>query len=735
MFRRILIANRGEIACRVIRTARRLGVETVAVYSDIDANAMHVQEADKAVCIGTAEAASSYLDSDAVLNAALQTGAEAIHPGYGFLSENSAFAKACVDKGVVFIGPPASAMDAMASKSAAKKLMQESAVPVLPGYHGDDQDLSVLQQHAEKTGYPLMLKASSGGGGKGMRIVKTANEFDSMLKAVKRESLASFGDDHVLMERYLENPRHIEIQIFSDTHDNHVHLFERDCSVQRRHQKVLEESPAPGISDEQRQLMGQAAINAARAIGYVGAGTVEFIASQDGEFFFMEMNTRLQVEHPVTELVTSTVLVEWQLRVAAGEQLPKQQNELGSHGHAIEARLYAEDPANGFLPASGKLDYIGFPQADSTSSKTIRIDTGVRTGDTVSVFYDPMIAKVIAWGKNRESAIQSLDQALANTHIIGPVTNLQYLRYLLNQPAFAAGGVSTGFIESLEQQERGSGTDSAKENKSEATLWNSTDILLAFALIERAAGLADRRAAQTTSNYYSGDYRSDYRSDYNWRLNSVPAGNQLWQCEDQLVRAGIEHQSTQQKDAAPTQSSHYSINLQPIVARSGDGKNKQSSTDDSDRHISVKLIDRKVGQKSGSRDAELTHLTLEINGYQLEARLCRQADTTIIYPQPGINGHLQPASPVVKRIDTANLTGNQSADSGSLVSPMPGKVIAVHVKAGESVSKGQPLLAVEAMKMEHVIEAPEDGQIDEVCFNEGDSVADKATLVKMSPVD
>lgn len=717
MFRRILIANRGEIACRVIRTARQLGIETIAVHSNIDANAMHVQQADKAVCIGTAEAANSYLDGDAVLQAAIDTGAEAIHPGYGFLSENSTFAKACAAKGVIFIGPPATAMDAMASKSAAKKLMQESGVPVLPGYHGDDQSLTVLKQQAEQTGYPLMLKASSGGGGKGMRIVKTANDFDDMLNAVKRESLASFGDDHVLMERYLENPRHIEIQVFSDTHNNHVHLFERDCSVQRRHQKVLEESPAPGISDEQRQGMGEAAVNAANAIGYVGAGTVEFIASQDGEFFFMEMNTRLQVEHPVTELVTGTDLVEWQLRVAAGERLPKRQQELNSSGHAVEARLYAEDPANDFLPASGRLDFIGFPRNETTGAGIVRVDTGVKTGDTVSVFYDPMIAKIIAWGENRESAIQILDQALANTQVIGPVTNLQYLRYLLNQPAFSEGGVSTGFIESLERGVADTGSNEVNASSNESTLWDSADTWLAFAAIERF----ERGAGNSCS----------------WRLNSAPAGNQLWQCNGKIVRVGIERNQIDDQLADNIAVTHYNISIQPLVpsTRAGDKKINPSAKDKGAWEIASRISARLIDRKAFSSDAALTGMTLEIEGTSMNARLCRQGDRSIIYPQAGIGGYLHPASPVIDRVDAANLSVSENAATGSLFSPMPGKVIAIHVKPGDTVSQGQPLLAVEAMKMEHVIEAPEEGRIDEICFNEGDSVADKATLVKMSPVD
>lgn len=695
MFRRILIANRGEIACRVIRTARRMGVETVAVHSDIDAQALHVQQADRAVCIGTAEATASYLDADAVLNAAIETGAEAIHPGYGFLSENSAFAKACADRGIVFIGPPASAMDAMASKSAAKKLMQDSDVPVLPGYHGDEQDPEFLRQQAEQTGYPLMLKASSGGGGKGMRIVPTANEFDSMLQAVKRESLASFGDDHVLMERYLDNPRHIEIQVFSDTFGNHVHLFERDCSVQRRHQKVLEESPAPGISDQQRQRMGEAAVNAASAIAYVGAGTVEFIASKEGEFFFMEMNTRLQVEHPVTELISATDLVEWQLRVAAGEPLPKQQYELSTNGHAIEARLYAEDPANGFLPASGKLEHIQFPQQSDEQSggaghNVVRIDTGVRSGDTVSVYYDPMIAKVIAWGQNRESAIRTLGTALAETCVVGPVTNLQYLRYLLGQPAFAKGGVSTGFIESLEQA---SATPDASKL---CDLWTEPQTQLAFAAIERMTALAH-------SKQHSA-----------WRMNNGTGASQLWQCDDQLVRVNIKHTITDE---------NFIIKIHSL--------NPASKTEDQTGTEGSQLVAQILNFKT-AETAGLTDLSLDINGTRLDARLFRRAAQTIIYPQPDTSGYLHPASPVVNYVDPAVLSATESTDSGSLISPMPGKVIAVHVKPGDSVTKGQALLAVEAMKMEHVIVAPEDGNIDEVCFAEGENVADKDTLVKMS---
>jgi 3-methylcrotonyl-CoA carboxylase alpha subunit len=405
MFKKILIANRGEIACRVAATARRLGIKTVAVYSDADANAKHVAVCDEAVNIGPAAAKESYLCGDKLIAVALATGAEAIHPGYGFLSENAEFADACAEVGLAFIGPPASAMRAMGSKSAAKQLME---VPLVPGYHGDNQEAGFLNEQADRIGYPVLLKASAGGGGKGMRVVESSAAFKDALASCKREAISSFGDDKVLAEKYLQRPRHIEIQVFADTHGNCIYLFERDCSVQRRHQKVLEEAPAPGMSAERRAAMGEAAVAAARAVGYVGAGTVEFIANQDGSFYFMEMNTRLQVEHPVTEMITGTDLVEWQIRVAAGEALPKKQEELAINGHAIEARIYAENPEKGFLPSIGTLRHLETPPAVNFElggvpghPSAVRIDSGVRGGDAISPFYDPMIAKLIVWGADR----------------------------------------------------------------------------------------------------------------------------------------------------------------------------------------------------------------------------------------------------------------------------------------------------------------------------------------------
>jgi 3-methylcrotonyl-CoA carboxylase alpha subunit len=443
MFNKILIANRGEIACRVIKTARRMGIRTVAVYSEADAGARHVRLADEAVCIGPAAARESYLVIDKIIAACQATGAQAVHPGYGFLSENEEFAEACTANGIVFVGPPVSAIRAMGLKSESKKLMEKAGVPLTPGYHGDDQDPAFLKGQANKIGYPVLIKASAGGGGKGMRAVYKSEEFADALASCKREAASSFGDDHVLIEKYLQRPRHIEIQVFGDTHGNCVYLFERDCSVQRRHQKVLEEAPAPGMTPERRALMGNAAVAAARAVGYVGAGTVEFIVNQDGTFYFMEMNTRLQVEHPVTEMITGLDLVEWQLKVAAGEPLPLAQEQLAIRGHALEARIYAEDADKGFLPATGRLAHLT-PPAESLH---VRVDTGVEQDDEITPHYDPMIAKLIVWDENRERALARMLQALADYRIVGVTSNVGFLSRLVACPAFARADLDTGLIE------------------------------------------------------------------------------------------------------------------------------------------------------------------------------------------------------------------------------------------------------------------------------------------------
>ena len=443
MFTKILIANRGEIACRVIKTARRMGIATVAVYSDADANARHVRLADEAVRIGPAAARESYLRADKILEVARATGAQAVHPGYGFLSENDAFADACAEAGIVFIGPPASAIRAMGSKSAAKALMDKAGVPLTPGYHGDQQEPAFLAEQAARIGYPVLIKASAGGGGKGMRRVDRAEDFESALASCQREAINAFGDQHVLVEKYVLRPRHIEIQVFGDTQGDCVYLFERDCSVQRRHQKVLEEAPAPGMTPERRAAMGQAAVEAAKAVGYVGAGTVEFIANQDGSFYFMEMNTRLQVEHPVTEMITGLDLVEWQLRVASGEPLPLRQEQLTLDGHALEARIYAEDPDRGFLPSTGRLVHL-VPPAESDH---VRVDTGVEQGDEISPHYDPMIAKLIVWDRDRPRALARMRAALAQYRVVGVSNNVEFLQRLVTAPAFANADLDTALIE------------------------------------------------------------------------------------------------------------------------------------------------------------------------------------------------------------------------------------------------------------------------------------------------
>ena len=443
MFTKILIANRGEIACRVIKTARRMGIRSVAVYSEADAGARHVRLADEAVCIGAPPPKESYLVVDKIIAAAVATGAQAIHPGYGFLSENEEFAEACARTGIVFVGPPVTAIRAMGSKSEAKKLMEKAGVPLTPGYHDDKQEPDFLRQQADDIGYPVLIKAAAGGGGKGMRAVNKSEEFLDALASCKREAASSFGDQHVLIEKYLQRPRHIEIQVFGDSHGNCVYLFERDCSVQRRHQKVVEEAPAPNMPPERRAAMGKAAVDAAQAVGYVGAGTVEFIVNQDGTFYFMEMNTRLQVEHPVTEMITGLDLVEWQLKVAAGETLPLRQEQLVIRGHALEARIYAEDPDKGFLPSIGRLIHLA-PPAETLH---VRVDTGVEQDDEISPHYDPMIAKLIVWDETRERALARMLQALADYRVVGVSNNIGFLSRLVACPAFAQADLDTGLIE------------------------------------------------------------------------------------------------------------------------------------------------------------------------------------------------------------------------------------------------------------------------------------------------
>jgi 3-methylcrotonyl-CoA carboxylase alpha subunit len=497
MFRKILIANRGEIACRIIDTAHKLGIRCVAVYSEADANARHVSMADEAYLLGPAPSKDSYLRSDKIIAIAKQSGAEAIHPGYGFLSENESFAKACDDAGIVFIGPPVAAITAMGSKSAAKNIMHQAGVPLVPGYHGDDQSDELLASESAKIGYPQLVKAAYGGGGKGMRVVWKKAEFSDALASARREAKAGFGNDKMLLERYLTKPRHIEIQVFCDNHGNAVYLAERDCSIQRRHQKVIEEAPAPNFSNEQRQAMGEAAVKAAKAIDYRGAGTVEFLFDEDGSFYFMEMNTRLQVEHPVTEMITGQDLVKWQLLVAANEPLPLSQNQVQIDGHAIEVRVYAEDPDNDFMPATGKLTYLRQPEA----SRYVRVDTGVVENDEVSPFYDPMIAKLIVWDESRDRAISRMLRALDDYRIAGVTTNLSFLTSLTEHPAFKAAELDTNFI-----------------NQHQASLFAPSNKQDNQALVLAALFIMEQQKAPVTSGISS----SPWQYSHGWRLNETP---------------------------------------------------------------------------------------------------------------------------------------------------------------------------------------------------------------------
>jgi 3-methylcrotonyl-CoA carboxylase alpha subunit len=500
MFDAVLIANRGEIACRIVLTLKRLGIRAIAVYSDVDRDALHVAQADQAIRIGPAPASESYLRASAILEAAQRAGAQAIHPGYGFLAENAAFARACQEAGLTFVGPSPEAIEAMGAKDRAKATAAAADVPLVPGHHGGAQDDASLLEAARGLGFPVLLKAVAGGGGKGMRAVARPDDFAAALEGARREAQGAFGDDRMLLERYLEAPRHIEVQVFGDHHGQVVHLFERDCSVQRRHQKVVEEAPAPGLSQQQREALGAAAVRLARAIEYAGAGTIEFLMDGSGAFYFMEMNTRLQVEHPVTEMITGLDLVEWQLRVAAGERLPLTQEEIALSGHAIEARLYAEDPERGFLPSTGTLAHLRLPRP----GKALRVETGVRAGDRVSPSYDPMLAKIVVRGADRAAARRRLRAALAETEVVGPASNLDFLTRVINHDAFAAGAVATTFVD-----------DHAAELVAKDLPDDDALALAALWLLSR-----QRRDAATAAAA-SADPHSPWHRVDGWRLNDV----------------------------------------------------------------------------------------------------------------------------------------------------------------------------------------------------------------------
>ena len=688
MFTKVLIANRGEIACRVIRTCKRLGVSTVAVYSDADADAQHVRLADTAIHIGGARPADSYLRGDAIIEAALATGAQAIHPGYGFLSENADFADAVEAAGLVFIGPKASSMRRMGSKAGAKELMSAAGVPVVPGYTGEDQSPDLLHREADRIGYPLMIKAAHGGGGKGMRIVHASDEFAERLESCQREARNAFGRDRVLLERYVQSPRHIEIQVFGDTHGHAIHLGERECSAQRRFQKVLEESPSPFLTPAMRASMGEAAVMAARAIDYVNAGTVEFIVAPDGAFYFMEINTRLQVEHPVTECVTGFDLVEWQLRIAAGDPLPVTQDEVTQTGHAIEVRLYAEDPDAGFLPGSGRLDRLRLPVADAH----VRIDTGVVEGDTVTIFYDPMIAKLIVHDADRPRALQRMRDALAHCDITGPKSNIAFLERLVRHPTIVQGTIDTAYLDRHLDQFVGSShaTPDAQTagHAGDAGIGpsiNTRTVLLVGAGVLRLQAQERDTARRAAA---SGDPTSPWAIADGWRLGH--GGRR---------RVAVLHDEARVEFEAHGHADAYAIDLEG--AR---------------HHVDGVHLDG-------------AHLVLRINA---RSHRLRVVDNTF----EGDRGHATlhdgerrlRASAVAFHQTTASVgagTGNR------VLAPMPGRVVMVRAAVGDVVVIGQELLVIEAMKMELSLKSPRDGTIAAISAQAGEQVDADAVLVTL----
>ena len=673
MFKKILIANRGEIACRVAATAKCLGVKTVAVYSDADASAKHVAVCDEAVHIGGSAPKDSYLRWERIIDAAKATGAQAIHPGYGFLSENEDFAQACADAGLVFIGPPASAINAMGLKAESKRLMEQAQVPLVPGYHGADQDPALLQREADRIGYPVLIKASAGGGGKGMRAVDKSEDFAAALESCKREAINSFGDDAVLVEKYVQRPRHIEIQVFGDTHGNCVYLFERDCSVQRRHQKVLEEAPAPGMTPELRARMGEAAVAAARAVNYVGAGTVEFIVEQPGgydapeqmKFYFMEMNTRLQVEHPVTEAITGLDLVEWQLRVASGEPLPLKQEDLRITGHAIEARICAENPDNNFLPATGALNVYVLPECVTFERGAVRVDSGVRQGDAISPFYDSMVAKLIVHGDTREQALARLDEALAQTHIVGLATNVQFLRRVARTDSFAQSKLDTALIP-----------------REQAVLFHQEPVGLPLA--------AAAAVAQTLLNERASEGVDPFSRRDGFHTHGVVQRRFEFEFGDEHAKALLTYERGG--------SLHLAV---------GEG----------DAAVAGPLVFNAVAQG----------IELQFAGQRTRAAVYAQGEVDHVFTPLGATQ--------ITAIDLLAHSGETAAEGGRLTAPMPGKVVSFAVKAGDAVTKGQPLAVMEAMKMEHTIAAPADGVVQELLYAPGDQVTEGAELLKLVVAD
>ncbi len=652
LFDKILIANRGEIACRIIATCRRLGIRAVAVFSDADAPSLHVRLADEALRIGPPPARESYLAIDRILDAAKKSGAQAIHPGYGFLSENAEFAEACATAGIVFIGPPAAAIRAMGSKAAAKELMRKAGVPLTPGYDGTNQDPAFLEQQAQGIGYPVMIKANAGGGGKGMRRVDAAAEFQAALASCKREAAASFGDDSVLLEKYVVAPRHVEVQVFGDIHNNIISIFERDCSVQRRHQKVIEEAPAPLITNEQREALGKAAREAARAVGYVGAGTVEFLFDRGGNFYFMEMNTRLQVEHPVTEMITGLDLVEWQLRIAAGEPLPLRQEELTMRGHSMEARIYAEDPSHDFLPSIGKLIHLRPP----ASSEYVRIDTGVEQGDTITPFYDPMIAKLIVWDETREQTVRRMQDALSEFQIVGVTSNVSFLRRLVTSPSFINANLDTGLIE----REKEFVWPKASAAPDRAV------VLAALAII-----LRERNAARTNSPWARGD---------GWRLNQTQTRRLTFTQADHAYAASVEYRPRDLR-----------ISVGPAAYLvSGEPQNHGGIDAVIDGQRAHATVIQHQGRSHVFHDGQLDVLTY-IDPLSVAAE-GHSKESSLLAPMPGrvIAQVVPPGEPVEKGAPLMILEAMKM--ECTIYAPASGKVESFHFAVGDQVTEGVELL-------------------------------------------
>ncbi|KAM4574644.1 methylcrotonoyl-CoA carboxylase subunit alpha, mitochondrial [Fundulus diaphanus] len=664
---KVLIANRGEIACRVMRTAKKMGVRSVAVYSDADRDSMHVAMADEAYHIGPAPSQQSYLSMEKVLEVAKRSGSHAVHPGYGFLSENTEFAEACKQEGIVFIGPPSSAIRDMGIKSTSKHIMSAAGVPIIGGYHGEDQSNERLQAEAARIGYPVMIKAVRGGGGKGMRIARSDADFLEQLESARREARKSFNDDVMLVEKFVEDPRHVEVQVFGDMHGNAVYLFERDCSVQRRHQKIIEEAPGPGISPEVRRKLGEAAVRAAKAVNYVGAGTVEFIMDAQHNFYFMEMNTRLQVEHPVSEMITGADLVEWQLRVAAGERLPLLQEDIALRGHSFEARIYAEDPNNDFLPGAGPLLHLSTPAADQHT----RIETGVREGDEVSAHYDPMIAKLVVWGEDRAAALKKLRYCLRQYNIVGLNTNIDFLLSLSGHPEFEAGRVTTSFIP-----------------RYYADLFAPPAAPSGEAVCQAALGLLLRERRHTEEfTRGSADPFSPFGSSSGWRNNVEFNRN--------------------------------------VALQLGDGKVDVVVTYNSDGSYRMQLGDEAY-HVSGAVEVEggASFLRCSVNGVKSRPKLVILDDTVHLF---SMEGSAQVSVPVPKFLAGVSGSGAQ----GGAVAPMTGTIEKVLVKAGDKVAAGDPLMVMIAMKMEHTIRAPKSGVIKKVFFSEGSQASRHAALVEL----